>query len=89
MNFDNTYSEDDILDELEKKLIEAIKRCLIADVRPGTYLSGGLDSSLITAITANLTNKRINTYTIGFLEDGFNEFEFSRKVAKKYQTRAS
>ena len=87
LNFDNTYSEDDILDELEKKLIEAIKRCLIADVRPGTYLSGGLDSSLITAITANLTNKRINTYTIGFLEDGFNEFEFSRKVAKKYQTK--
>src|SRR5690606_3982838 len=54
------------------------------DVPLGTYLSGGIDSSLITAITALAKEDRVNTYTIGFEE--LNEFEYARKIAEAYNT---
>ena len=62
----------------EKKLPEKL------DVPLGTYLSGGVDSSLITAITALNKDEKVNTYTIGF--DEINEFEYSKVIADKYGT---
>ena len=38
----------------------------------GTFLSGGIDSSLITALLQNQSSKKVKTYTIGFVEDNFN-----------------
>ena len=67
---------------------EAIKRwTLIADVKVGAYLSGGVDSSLTTAILSLEKKGYVNTYTIGFEEDGFNEFKYARKVAEQYDTK--
>jgi len=83
-NFSKEYNETEILSAFEKELTKAIKYRLIADVPLGTYLSGGVDSSIITAITALNTNKKINTYTIGF--DELNEFEYSEVIAEKYNT---
>jgi len=80
----NSYDESEIVLEFEKELTKAIKYRLIADVPLGTYLSGGVDSSIITAITALSTEKRVNTYTIGF--DELNEFEYSKIIASKYNT---
>ena len=68
----------------QKQLQNSIKYRLVSDVSLGTYLSGGLDSSLITAITAKLKKDPINTYTIGFQD--LNEFEYSQLVAKEYKT---
>ncbi|RED19608.1 asparagine synthase (glutamine-hydrolysing) [Flavobacterium cutihirudinis] len=81
-NVSSTYNEDEILNLFEKQLIKAINYRLIADVPLGTYLSGGVDSSLITAITSNLKSEKVNTYTIGFSD--FNEFEYADKIVKKY-----
>jgi len=78
------YNEDEILKGLDDELNKAIKYRLIADVPLGTYLSGGLDSSLITAITALNKKEKVNTYTIGFEE--INEFEYSEVIAEKYKT---
>lgn len=78
------YDENEILEGLDKELNKAIKYRLIADVPLGTYLSGGVDSSLITAITALNKKEKVNTYTIGFKE--MNEFNYSKVIAEKYNT---
>ncbi|MDG1398368.1 MAG: asparagine synthase (glutamine-hydrolyzing) [Polaribacter sp.] len=83
-NLDSKYNEEEILKGLDYELNKAIKYRLIADVPLGTYLSGGVDSSLITAITALNKKEKVNTYTIGFEE--INEFEYSEIIAKKYKT---
>ena len=83
-NMSTEYNEEEVLNGLDKELNKAIKYRLIADVPLGTYLSGGVDSSLITAITALNKKEKVNTYTIGFEE--MNEFEYSEVIAEKYQT---
>jgi len=83
-NASTEYNEEEILKGLDDELNKAIKYRLIADVPLGTYLSGGVDSSLITAITALNKKEKVNTYTIGFEE--INEFEYSEVIAEKYKT---
>ncbi|SHK18166.1 asparagine synthase (glutamine-hydrolysing) [Clostridium cavendishii DSM 21758] len=83
-NMDCNYDEDKITEEFNNKIIDAIKRRLISDVPLGTYLSGGVDSSLITAITTETLKTQINTYTIGFPE--MNEFGYAKLVSEKYNT---
>jgi asparagine synthase (glutamine-hydrolysing) len=82
---DMVYNESEITKNFKDILIEAIKKRLMADVPLGTYLSGGVDSSLISAITSINSCNQINTYTIGFPE--LNEFEYARLVAEKYDTK--
>lgn len=86
LNFDQHYNEKDIIDETDSRVKAAVNKWLIADVKVGAYLSGGLDSSLTTALLATLNKNELDTYTIGFNEKGFNEFYFAREVAKKYKT---
>ena len=84
-NMDIQYDENEIMPEFEKRIETAIVKRMIADVPVGTYLSGGVDSSLISAIAACSFHGQINTYTIGFPE--INEFKYAREVAEKYQTK--
>lgn len=83
-NMEEEYCEKRIREQFKDKLLQAIKRRLVSDVPLGTYLSGGVDSSILSAITAMLSENQINTYTIGF--DEMNEFAYSRMVAEKYDT---
>tara|TARA_B110000090_G_scaffold55728_1_gene63526 strand:- start:1735 stop:3549 length:1815 start_codon:yes stop_codon:yes gene_type:complete len=83
-NASTEYNEEEILKGLDDELNKAIKYRLIADVPLGTYLSGGVDSSFITAITALNKKEKVKTYTIGFEE--INEFEYSEVIAEKYKT---
>jgi len=83
-NTSKDFNEDSIAERFEEELVKAIKYRLIADVPLGTYLSGGVDSSLITAITALAKKAPVNTYTIGFEE--LNEFSYAQQIADKYQT---
>lgn len=83
-NMDKKFDEPAIKDQFEQQLKKAIKLRLIADVPLGTYLSGGVDSSLITAFTVLEKGDKVNTYTIGFPE--LNEFEYARMVAEQYGT---
>jgi asparagine synthase (glutamine-hydrolysing) len=78
--------EDIVIKETTKLLNQSIAYRMISDVPTGAYLSGGLDSSLIVALMARQSSKPINTFSVGFKEDGFNEFEFSRQVAEEYAT---
>ncbi len=79
-----SYDEDKIAYDFQLKLEEAVHKRMISDVPLGTYLSGGVDSALLSAIAARRLGKGLNTYTIGFLE--LNEFAYARLVAERYQT---
>ena len=83
-NSTEDYDEAAILQDFDIQLHKAIKYRLISDVPLGTYLSGGVDSSLITAITSRVKKETINSYTIGFEE--LNEFEYSKIIAHQYKT---
>jgi asparagine synthase (glutamine-hydrolysing) len=74
------------LKRLDELLHSAIKYRMISDVPFGTYLSGGVDSSLVTAIMSKYSEQPIKTYTIGFSEQGYNEFEYADLVANQYHT---
>ena len=86
LNFESNYNETSIIEKSEYEIVKAVDRWLISDVKLGAYLSGGVDSSLTTAIISNSVGNNLDTYTIGFEQKGFNEFEFARKVASRYQT---
>jgi len=71
----------DYLQELESLLIDATRIRLRADVPVGAYLSGGLDSSLTTAIIRKHTHNRLDTFSIAFEDPEFDESAFQRQMA--------
>ena len=68
-------SETEALDKLENLLTKSISRRMISDVNFGVLLSGGVDSSIITAIMSKLHNDKINSFTIGYENHDENELE--------------
>lgn len=67
-------------EELEKLLISACNYRLVSDVPVGVFLSGGFDSTLVTALLQKNTPSKLKTFTIGF-PDGVNEAPFAKKIA--------
>ena len=68
--------------ELDRLLNEKINDYMISDVEVGSFLSGGIDSALVTSIIKKNTSKNIKTFNIGFNEKDFNEAGAARSVAK-------
>ncbi|MCI8543826.1 asparagine synthase (glutamine-hydrolyzing) [Acetatifactor aquisgranensis] len=78
----NAKSEKEWIDELDKAIEDSVKAHMIADVEVGTFLSGGVDSSLIAAKFSG-----DKTFTVGYgKEDGYyNEIPLARELAEKLQ----
>lgn len=74
------------LDALEEALAAAVRGQSVADVPVGAFLSGGIDSSTITAIYQKYSNIPVRTFTIGFEELGFNEAVHANAVAEHLGT---
>lgn len=74
-------SDDDAVSELRKLLVEVITSQMISDVPLGTFLSGGIDSSLVTAIMQEASSRPVRTFSIGFDDKQFDESESARAVA--------
>lgn len=74
-------SEDEALLRMDKIVNSAVQSRLVSDVPVGTFLSGGVDSSLVSAIAARHFPGKINTFTIGFEHARHNEADFAQKVA--------
>lgn len=71
---------------LRTKLTDSVRKRLVADVPLGAFLSGGIDSSIITALAAKEV-KGLNTFSIGFSDEPmFDETHYARAVAKMHQT---
>lgn len=73
-------------EQLNDLLVSSVKYRLIADVPYGTFLSGGVDSSLVTAVAQSITHKPLKTFSIGFADAGFDESSHAEKVAQHLQT---
>ncbi len=72
--------EDELLDQLDQRLNDAVKSHLVADVPVGAFLSGGIDSSLVCAVAQRHMAKPLRTFTIGF-DGGGDERRTARLVA--------
>ena len=79
-------SEDDIVSELESVLIDGFKLRLISDVPLGIFLSGGIDSSIVTTLLQKESSSPLKTFTIGFYEKSYNEAQWAKKVANYLET---
>jgi asparagine synthase (glutamine-hydrolysing) len=72
---------------IRELLGRAVKRRLIADVPVGVFLSGGIDSSAVTAFASrHMSDGKLKTFSVGFNEKTFDETRFGRRVSWKFKT---
>ncbi|MBP2029965.1 asparagine synthase (glutamine-hydrolyzing) [Methanohalophilus levihalophilus] len=76
------YFKDKILEILK----ESVRKRLVADVPIGSFLSGGLDSSIITSFASELSNEPIKTFSVGFYGSDYDETPYSRRIAEHFGT---
>ncbi|MBN1934418.1 MAG: asparagine synthase (glutamine-hydrolyzing) [Anaerolineae bacterium] len=76
------YTDDDYANQLRELLIDATQIRLRADVPVGAYLSGGLDSSTITALIRNYTRNDLKTFSIAFTDPNFDERQHQEQMVK-------
>ena len=74
-------SELEAVEQFDFLLREVVAQQKIADVPLGTFLSGGVDSSLVSAVMQAVSNRPIKTFTIGFQEKEFDEAPYARAIA--------
>lgn len=80
---DHYHTEEYFIVELQKILEETVTQQLRSDVSIGTYLSGGIDSSLVTIMASKFLNKPLKSFSGAFSEGAeFNELEYARVAAK-------
>lgn len=81
-----TEPAEDLAYETRARLRDSVRAHLVADVPVGVLLSGGIDSSLLTALAAQEARERVATFSIGFKERSFDELDMARQVAAMYGT---
>jgi len=75
-------SLEDSIDELRELFVDAVRLQLRADVPVGAYLSGGLDSSAVTAAIRRFSSTPLKTFSLAFVDAEFDEREYQREVAQ-------
>jgi asparagine synthase (glutamine-hydrolysing) len=83
--FTGSFSQ--AVDELDAQLNAAISRQMMSDVPLGTFCSGGIDSSLVTAIASRHSRQPINTFSVGFEEHDYDESAYARLVSTACGTK--
>lgn len=82
---DHEGTREQAINKVEEKLIQAVERRLVSDAPFCSFLSGGIDSSLIAAIASKRLSRPLKSYCIGYKDNKeSSEFEFARKIADKY-----
>lgn len=79
-------SEEEAIEKLTPILAESFQLRMVADVPVGMFLSGGIDSSLVTSILQKSSNQQLKTFTIGFDNEKYNEGVHAKAVAQHIGT---
>jgi asparagine synthase (glutamine-hydrolysing) len=79
-------SEDEAAEEVRRRLREAVRLRLAADVPVGVLLSGGIDSSAVTAMACEAAAGRVKTFSISFEDKSFDESSYAQQVAQRLRT---
>jgi asparagine synthase (glutamine-hydrolysing) len=78
-------TERELAEELRRLLTQAVKRRLVSDVPLGVFLSGGVDSSIVAGLMAQMV-PQVKTFSIGFTEASYDESDYAALVAKRWDT---
>jgi asparagine synthase (glutamine-hydrolysing) len=73
--------------ELREELRKSVSRCIQPNQKTASFLSGGLDSSTVTGVLAELSENGSDAYSIGFSADGYDEMAYARITAKHFGVR--
>lgn len=80
----DTYTnENEVVDSIENLLSDAIRNRLVADVPVGLFLSGGVDSSLVAALTSKQSSN-LNAFTVSFHDERYDESPYAKEVCRKF-----
>lgn len=77
---DNQSTAEELAETLRSQLIDSVRLQLRADVPVGAYLSGGLDSSVITSLIKHYTDTPLRTFSIGFEDEEFDESDYQQEL---------
>lgn len=83
----STMGFDDAMAAVRQRLADSVRLRRRSDVPVGIYLSGGLDSSIVTAIAREQVTGRLDTYSIAFEDREYDESSFQAEAAARYSTR--
>ncbi|WP_282021745.1 asparagine synthase (glutamine-hydrolyzing) [Ruegeria faecimaris] len=79
----NPYPDDETaIAEIESELLRAVGERMVADVPVGTFLSGGVDSSLITAMMQEQSSRKVPSFTVRFEDEDTNEADHAKAIAE-------
>ncbi|WP_027183825.1 asparagine synthase (glutamine-hydrolyzing) [Desulfovibrio inopinatus] len=81
-----TGKQDALIEQLREVITDAVGVRLVSDVPLGAHLSGGIDSSIVTALMAELGSGPVRTFSIGFREERFSELDRARHIANRFGT---
>ncbi len=87
-NIINSYNQSykQVCNEVNTLLTNAISRRLVSDVPVASFLSGGIDSSIIVGLMSKLSEKPVQTFSVTFDESEYSEAKYAQKIANQFKT---
>lgn len=82
---EGSYGE--VKKQVRRLMLESVERRLVSDVPLGAFLSGGIDSTAVVALMAEVADQAVDTFSVVFEEPQFDESEYSELVARRFNTR--
>ena len=86
LSLNQNLSDDEWIERVSTQLDKTVASRMVSDVPLGTFLSGGLDSSIVTALLQKNSANPVQSFSIGFSETAYNEAPYAKAVAKHLGT---